>query len=200
MEDAVMKFLWKNIVCRYDIPHRLVSDNDQQFQGRKLQEWCQGLGIQQAFTSVAYPQANVQAEVVNQEIVRGLKTKLDHEGSSWVEELWSYRTMLRESTGMTLFHLGYGGEALVPMEIGVESDRRQCYDENNGDRRLTELDLVFKARDKASARLTTYRQCMCRAYNKRVILRTFQVDDLVWKKVKPVGDVGKLEPPWEGLY
>ncbi|XP_074557050.1 uncharacterized protein LOC141813039 [Curcuma longa] len=58
MKDVVIKFLWKNIVCRYGIPHRLISDNDQQFQGRKLQEWCQGLGIQQAFTSVTYPQAN----------------------------------------------------------------------------------------------------------------------------------------------
>ncbi|XP_074556807.1 uncharacterized protein LOC141812694 [Curcuma longa] len=64
-EEAVLKFLWKSIVCRYDISHRLVSDNDRQFQGKKLKEWCQRLGIQQTFTSVAYPQANGQAEVIN---------------------------------------------------------------------------------------------------------------------------------------
>ncbi|XP_074565140.1 uncharacterized protein LOC141821676 [Curcuma longa] len=146
---------------------------DDSSKGKKLQEWCQGLGIQQAFTSVAYPQANGQTEVVNREIVRGLKTKLDHEGGSWVEELpcilWAYRTTPREATGMTPFHLVYGGEAVVPMEIGVESDRRQYYDEDNDGRRLMELDLVSEARDKASTRLTAYRQRMCRTYNKRVI-------------------------------
>ncbi|XP_074577624.1 uncharacterized protein LOC141834080 [Curcuma longa] len=101
---------------------------------------------------------------------------------------------------MTSFHLVYGGEAVVPMEVGVESDRRQCYDEDNDGRRLMELDLVSEARDKAATRLTVYRQRMCCTYNKRVIPRTFQVGDLVWKKVKPVGDVDKLEPPWEGPY
>ncbi|XP_074589521.1 uncharacterized protein LOC141845353 [Curcuma longa] len=54
-EEAVIKFLWKSIICRYGIPQRLVSDNDRQFQGKKIQSWCQGLNIQQAFTSVAYP-------------------------------------------------------------------------------------------------------------------------------------------------
>ncbi|XP_074559962.1 CDPK-related kinase 2-like [Curcuma longa] len=78
-EEAIIKFLWKSIICRYGIPHRLVSDNGRQFQGKKIQVWCQGFNIQQAFTSVAYPQANGQAEVTNQEILRGLKTKLDHE-------------------------------------------------------------------------------------------------------------------------
>ena len=26
-EDAVIKFLWKNIICRFGIPHKLVYDN-----------------------------------------------------------------------------------------------------------------------------------------------------------------------------
>ncbi|XP_074566671.1 uncharacterized protein LOC141823303 [Curcuma longa] len=101
---------------------------------------------------------------------------------------------------MTPFHLVYGGEAVVSMEIGVESDRRQYYDAGNDDRRLAELDLMSETQDRASARLTAYRQRMCNTYNKRVIPRTFQVGDLVWKKAKPVGDIGKLEPPWEGPY
>ncbi|XP_074561342.1 uncharacterized protein LOC141817608 [Curcuma longa] len=203
-EAAVMKFLWKNLVCRYGIPHRLISDNGRQFQGKKIQAWCKGLGIQQVFTSVAYPQGNGQAEVANRKILRGLKTKLDHEGGSWVDELpcvlWAYRTTPRESTGMTPFHLVYGGEAVVPVEVGLESTRRQFYDEDNEGRRLMELDLVTEEREKAATRLTAYRQRMCRTYNRRVIPRSFQVGDFVWKKVKLVGDMSKLEPPWDGPY
>ncbi|XP_074574648.1 uncharacterized protein LOC141831119 [Curcuma longa] len=101
---------------------------------------------------------------------------------------------------MTPFHLVYDREAVVPMEVGVESDRRRCYDADNSNRRIMELDLISEARDRAATRLTAYRQRMCHTYNRRVIPRAFQVGDIVWKKVKPVGDVGKLEPPWEGPY
>ncbi|XP_042436924.1 uncharacterized protein LOC122022878 [Zingiber officinale] len=96
----------------------------------------------------------------------------------------------------TPFHLVYGGEAVVPMEVGVESDRVQHYDEGNAERRLMELDLVDEMQAKAAAQLTAYRQRMKQNYNRRVIPRSFQVDDLVWKKVKPVGNVTKLEVPW----
>jgi hypothetical protein len=58
----VKKFLWKNIVCRYGILLVLISDNDTQFADTKIQEWCEDLGIQQVFTSVAHPQGNRQVE------------------------------------------------------------------------------------------------------------------------------------------
>ena len=138
-EDAVIKFLWKNIICRFGIPHKLVSNNRRQFQGDRILDWCNSYGIIQAFTSVAYLQSNGQAEVTNREIIRGLKTKLDHVGGSWVDELpsvlWVYRTTPREATGITPFQLVYRGEAIIPIEVGVESDRRQLYDDDNAGRR-----------------------------------------------------------------
>ncbi|KAL0433836.1 UNVERIFIED_CONTAM: hypothetical protein Slati_2717900 [Sesamum latifolium] len=36
-EGEVMKFIWKNIVCRFGIPREIISDNDRQFQDRKIQ-------------------------------------------------------------------------------------------------------------------------------------------------------------------
>ncbi|XP_042415305.1 uncharacterized protein LOC122004494 [Zingiber officinale] len=156
-EDVVIQFLWKNILCRFGIPHKLVSDNGRQFQGQKIQAWCKGFDITQAFTSVAYPQSNGQTEVVNREIIRGLKVKLDHVGGNWVEELssilWAYRTTPRESTGLTPFHLVYGNEAVVPIEIGVPSVRRTLYDEENSERWLAELDLISETRDRTAAQL-----------------------------------------------
>ena len=148
---------------------------------------------------MAYPQSNGQAEVTNREIIRGLKTKLDHVGGSWVDELpsvlWAYHTTPREATGITPFQLVYGGEAIVPIEVGVESDRRRLYnEEDNVDRRLMELDLIEEVRGKAVTRLISYRQRMRQNYNRSIIPRFFQVGDLVWKRIKPVGDVSKLAP------
>ncbi|XP_073035178.1 uncharacterized protein [Primulina eburnea] len=93
-EQKVLKFLWNNILCRFGVPRRLISENGRQFQGKKITTWCQEMKITQSFTSVAYPRANGQTEVVNRIIVQALKTRLHvlpveiGQTSSWVE---SYR-------------------------------------------------------------------------------------------------------------
>ncbi|XP_075499328.1 uncharacterized protein LOC142537719 [Primulina tabacum] len=86
-EQEVLKFLWKNILCRFGVPRRIISDNGRQFQGKGITSWCQEMKITQSFTSVAYPQANGQTEVVNRVIVQALKARLQGKGKDWVEEL-----------------------------------------------------------------------------------------------------------------
>ncbi|KAL0454554.1 UNVERIFIED_CONTAM: hypothetical protein Slati_0794600 [Sesamum latifolium] len=102
-EGEVMKFIWKNIICRFGIPRKIISDNGRQFQGQKIQEWCQ----EQRFTTVAHPQANGQVEVTNRILVQGIKRRLERVGGNWAEELtsvlWAYRTTPRGSTGETPF-------------------------------------------------------------------------------------------------
>ncbi|XP_042446676.1 uncharacterized protein LOC122031651 [Zingiber officinale] len=164
--DIVRSFLKvtgqrKFLLIAFSIPRRLISDNGRQFAGQKLRKRCEGYGIQQSFTSVAYPQSNDQAEVTNREILRGLRTRLDHIGGSWVVELssvlWALHMTQKEVTSVTPFQLVYGGEAVVLVEVGVESDRVRLYDERNSERRLMELDLVDETRDKAVVWLMTYR-------------------------------------------
>ena len=31
IETKVQNFVWKNIVCRFEIPRKIISDNDRQF-------------------------------------------------------------------------------------------------------------------------------------------------------------------------
>ncbi|XP_042444152.1 uncharacterized protein LOC122029283 [Zingiber officinale] len=118
---------------------------------------------------MAYPQRNDQVEVTNQEILRGLRARLDHTGVSWVDKLpsilWGLCTTPKEATGVTPLYLVYDGEALVPVEVGVESDRVQHYDEENGEWRLMELDLVDEAQEKVVVLLMAYRQQMKQSYN-----------------------------------
>ncbi|XP_042453857.1 uncharacterized protein LOC122038270 [Zingiber officinale] len=94
----------------------------------------------------------------------------------------------------------YDSETVVPVEAGVESDRMQLYDKGNTEWRLMVLDLVDEARDKVIVWLTVYMLRIKQNYNRRVISRCFQVSDLVWKRIKPVGDVTKLEAPWVRPY
>ncbi|KAL0378265.1 UNVERIFIED_CONTAM: hypothetical protein Sradi_3132000 [Sesamum radiatum] len=82
-EKEVMKFAWKNIVCRFGIPRAFVMDNGTQFQGAKLRQWCEELKIKQYYTSVATPQSNGQTEVTNRIILQSLKTRLEEAKGNW---------------------------------------------------------------------------------------------------------------------
>ncbi|XP_075515356.1 uncharacterized protein LOC142549997 [Primulina tabacum] len=79
-EQEVLKFLGKNIIGRFGVPTRLISDNGRHFQGKEITAWCQEMKVTQYFTSVAYPQANDQTEVVNIIIVQALKTRIQGKG------------------------------------------------------------------------------------------------------------------------
>lgn len=60
----VKDFLWKSILCRFGLPRIIIIDNDHQFNGFKLAEFYQDLGITLCFTSINNLQANGNAKVV----------------------------------------------------------------------------------------------------------------------------------------
>ena len=103
----VKKFLWKNIVTRFEIPHTLISDNGLQFDSKFFRRYCCELGITNRYSTPAYPQGNGQAEAVNKVIISGFKKRLDDAKGRCVEELphvlWTYRTTPQRSTGETPF-------------------------------------------------------------------------------------------------
>ena len=53
-EKYVQSFIWKNIVCRYDIPRVLVSDNGKQFDNDAFIDFFLQLGIKNHYSSLAY--------------------------------------------------------------------------------------------------------------------------------------------------
>jgi hypothetical protein len=89
-QGAAVSFL-KSIVCRFGVPSRIITDNGTQFKSWLFQEYCEGIGTQLCFASVAHPRSNGQAERANAEILKGLKTRtydcLKKHGANWVNEL-----------------------------------------------------------------------------------------------------------------
>ena len=74
--SKVEKFLWKNIVCQFGVPCRLISDNDTQFTSVQVRHTCKQLGITQCFSSVEHPQTNGQVEAANKVILKALKRRV----------------------------------------------------------------------------------------------------------------------------
>ncbi|XP_012833163.1 PREDICTED: uncharacterized protein LOC105954039 [Erythranthe guttata] len=204
-DTEVMKFIWKNICCRYGIPRNLVSDNGTQFNSAKISKWCEGMGIKQRFAAVAHPQANGQVEVTNRTLMEGIKKRLEKAKGSWVEELhsvlWSYRTSPKEATGETPFALVHGTEAVITLEVGMPSSRILSFHERrNNDEIRGDLDLIIEKREQAAIKMEASKARMKNAYDRKVKTRQFQVGDMVLKQADALKAVGKMGPNWEGPY
>ena len=49
------RFVWKNIVTQFGIPHTLILDNDLQFDSKTFRRYCCDLGITNRYSTLAYP-------------------------------------------------------------------------------------------------------------------------------------------------
>ena len=104
--QTAIKFL-KGLVCHFGVPARIITDNGTQFMSRAFMQYVHALGSKVSFASVVHPRCNGQAERVNAEVLRGLKTRtfntLQKHGKRWIEELpvvlWSLRTTPNRATG-----------------------------------------------------------------------------------------------------
>ena len=157
------KFIWRNIVTRFGVPHTLISDNGLQFDNKTFKKYCCDLGITNRYSTSAYSWGNGQAEVVNKVIVNGLKKRLDDAKGRWVEELphilWTYWTTPRRLTGETPFSMNYGAEAVLPLEISFPMLKTGTFTPSNNDELLgRNLDLIEEKREKAMIQLAYYHQ------------------------------------------
>ncbi|XP_075654738.1 uncharacterized protein LOC142624892 [Castanea sativa] len=142
----------------------------------------------QKYPSIEEVPSNGQTEVTNRTLLRIIKARLDEAKGAWPEELpnvlWAYRTTARTPTGETPFRLTYGTEAVIPVEVGMASTRREVFrEENNDDQLRINLDCLDEVRDKASNMMMKYQHKMTEYYNKRVRLRRLEIGDLVLRKV-----------------
>ena len=139
----------------------IISDNGRQFDSQGFKDFYSGLGIKNQFSSPGHLQENGQIEVTNRTLLKIIKTKLDNTKGAWPEELpnvhWAYKTIARIPTGETPFRLTYGTEAVIPVEVGVTSIRREAFsEEGNEDKLQLNLDCLDEVRDKVSSIMAKY--------------------------------------------
>ena len=179
----VKKFIWRNIVTRFEVPYVLISDNSLQFDSKAFRKYCSDLGIKNRYSTPAYLQGNGQTEVVNKVIVNGLKKRLDNAKGKWIEELphvlWTYRTTPQKSTGETPFSMTYGAKAVIPLKNGFLTMRTSTFTSDDNDELLKKNWIWLKNEEK----MQWYQHKLKQGYNMNVKLRPLAPRDLVLKKV-----------------
>ena len=52
------KEFFQDIVVRFSVPNRIITNNGTQFTGAEFIDWCEEFGIKICYASVAHPQSN----------------------------------------------------------------------------------------------------------------------------------------------
>ena len=141
-----------------------------------------------------------------------MKKKIEENPRRWhkvlSEALWAYRISRHGATKVTPFELVYGQEAVLPIEVNLDAYRLAKQNDlsvvDYYNSMMDNIDEVTDKRMKALNEIEKDKLRVARAYNKKVKGKSFQVGDLVWKTILPLGmksnKFGKWSPSWEGPY
>jgi transposase InsO family protein len=93
----------------------------------QFKEFAESLRIKLLNSSPYYAQANGQAESSNKTLIKLIKKKIEESPRHWhevlSEALWVHRTARHGVIKVTPFELVYGQEAVLPVEINLQTLR-----------------------------------------------------------------------------
>ncbi|KAM1506182.1 hypothetical protein ACFXTO_002081 [Malus domestica] len=211
-KETVVCFIKGHIIHRYGVPRYIVTDNGKQFSNRLMDELCEKYKFKQRKSSMYHAPANGLAEAFNKTLCNLLKKVIGRTKKDWHERigeaLWAYRTTYRTPTQATPYSLVYGVEAVLPLESQIPSLRMAIQegltDEENAKLRLQELEALDEKRLEAQQHLECYQARLSKAFNKKVLPRSFQMGDLVLSLRRPIITThktkSKFTSKWDGPY
>jgi hypothetical protein len=138
-----------------------------------------------------------------------MKTMIFHNlkarGRNWHKELpsvlWALWTNINRATRDNPFHLVYGVDVVLPLEIYLESAHVALFnEEDQAEVKKLDSNLLEEKRNTLLANVQKYQESLKHYYNKSVVLRELEIGDLVLKKDICTKDKHKFSSPWEGMF
>jgi hypothetical protein len=208
MADRVLDFL-DELVHRYELPHHIITDLGSNFNNYQFWEYCEISGIDVRYVSVAHPRANGQVEGANGMVLDALKKRLHDaaksKGGKWIKELPNalrgLRTQPSKPTGRTPYFPVYGSEAILFANVIWNSPAVEHYDEGvSEDSRRVDIDGLEEASCAALVQSARYLECIRRYHDHNLNERSFNVGDLILRRIQNTEGLHKLSSPWEGPF
>ncbi|MCO5580349.1 hypothetical protein L7F22_034215 [Adiantum nelumboides] len=123
----VSKFVLDYICSRFGTPLEILSDRGPGFRADLLDALLENLSIKHVHSTPYYPQCNGLVEKTNGVLCKIITKHVRDKPQDWDKHLttalWAYRTSFKVSTHFTPYHLVYGQEALLPIEVELGSLR-----------------------------------------------------------------------------
>jgi hypothetical protein len=191
----VINFVKEHVIHRFGVPQTITTDGGSVFISDEFKKFATDMGIKLIRSSPYYAQANGQAEASNQSLIKLIKRKIDENPRCWhevlSEALWAYRVSCHGATKTSPYHLVYGQEAVLPWEITAGSRRIEFQNELTAEEYAAlmsdNVEDITELRLWSLEKIKENKAKVARAYNKKVKPKEFQVRDLVWEAVLPLG-------------
>jgi hypothetical protein len=197
------------LVHCYGLPHRIITDLGSNFNNHQFWEYCENSGINVRYVSVGHHRANGQVDRANGMVLDALKKRLHDAANSkegkWIKELpnalWGLRTQPSKPMGQSPYFLVYGSEAILPADVMWNSPAVEQYSEGiSEDSRRVDINGLEEARCAALVQSARYVEGIRCYHDRNVKERSFNVGDLVLRRIQNTEGLHKLSSPWEGPF
>jgi hypothetical protein len=125
-KHVVARFLKNNIICRYGVPNKIITDNGSNLNNKTMEELCTMFKIEHHNSSPYRPKMNGAVKAANKNMKKIIQ-KMVVTYKDWHEmlpfALHGYRTSVRTSIGETPYSLVYVMEEVLPIEVEIPSVR-----------------------------------------------------------------------------
>ena len=192
-------------IYRYGVPDSIHTDQGTNFESTLFQEMCEVLEINKTRTTSYHPAGNGQVENFNRTLKSLLKVRVTENTNTWDEYLgaclMAYRSSIHKSTGYTPFHLMFGRETRMPLDImlGEQIDEEE---ESYGEF-ATELKEKLTEAYRQTSKNLQVAQCRQKAYyNQDATNKVYKPGDKVFLYTPQlkVGEAAKFHRFWSGPY
>jgi hypothetical protein len=126
-------------------------------------------------------------------------------GIRWLAELphviWGLRTQVSSTTGFSPFFFVYDSEPILPTDVTFEAPRIQFCEEGEAEQtRRVDLDSLEEHRLATVMRQDHHNQQLHRYYDCNIKKTSFNISDLVLRRIQKTDGTHKLSAPWEGPF
>jgi hypothetical protein len=208
MSEEAVKFIG-DIKHRFGVPNRIITDLGATFIGSVFWDFCQDNLIDVYYSSVAHPRCNGQVERTNDMVLQALKDRIYDDASNyatqWLAELphviWGLRTQVSSATDFSPLFLVYGSEAVLPTDVAFGALRIQFYEKGEAEQtRRIDLDILEEQRLAVVMRQARHDQQLRHYHDRNIKETSFNVGDLVLRRIQKTDSMHKLSAPWEGPF
>ena len=174
-KSVVARFIKREIICRYGLPERIISDNGLNLNNDMVIEVCTRFKIKHHNLVPYRSKMNGMVEVANKN-VKKIITKATETYKDWHEKLpfalHAYRIGVQTLTKATPYSLVYRMEVVLPIEVEIPSLRvlREVELEEAEwvQAWYEQLNLIEEKRMKAICHGQLYQKRMMRAHDKKI--------------------------------
>ncbi|XP_015971350.1 uncharacterized protein LOC107494829 [Arachis duranensis] len=211
-QSEIIDFIEEHIIHQFEIPQTLSTDQGTMFTGQQIKNFAASRSINIITSTPYYAQANGQVEVADKILISLIKKHIRNKPRMWHETLsqvfWAYQNSPRGSTGTSPYKLVYGHDAMLPLEINLNtlriSKQNDLPVDDYWNAMFDELNELDSERILALENMVRQKESIARSYNRRIREKYFNIEELVLKVILPMKKklkfLGKWSHTWEGHF